>query len=84
LAIVNIAGTHNSGGIFNNIDPESIQDVCEAVEWTARRPWCDGNVGMTGISFFSRVSKRVAAQPPPHLKAISSPYAWTDMYRDAR
>src|ERR1700680_4528722 len=82
LAIVNITGTHQSGGIFNNIDPQSIQDVCEAVEWTARQPWCDGNVGMTGISHFSRVSKRVAAQPPPHLKAIFSPYGWTDMYRD--
>src|SRR6267378_4826986 len=33
LAIVNITGTHASGGIFNNIDPQSIQDVCEAVEW---------------------------------------------------
>jgi len=82
LAIVNITGTHKSGGIFNNIDPQSIQDVCEAVEWIARQPWCDGNVGMTGISHFSRVSKRVAAQPPPHLKAIFSPYGWTDMYRD--
>jgi len=82
LLIVNITGTHGSGGIFNNIDPQSIQDVCEAVEWTARQPWCDGNIGMTGVSHFSRVSKRVAAQPPPHLKAIFSPYGWTDMYRD--
>ena len=82
LVIVNITGTHKSGGIFGNIDPQSIQDVCEAVEWTARQPWCDGNVGMTGISHFSRVSKRVAAQPPPHLKAIFAPYGWSDMYRD--
>ena len=82
LAVINITGTHKSGGIFNNIDPQSIRDVCEAVEWTARQPWCDGNVGMTGISHFSRVSKRVAADPPPHLKAIFSPYGWTDMYRD--
>jgi len=82
LVIVNITGSHASGGIFNNIDPQSIADVCEAVEWAARQPWCDGNVGMVGISHFSRVSKRVAACPPPHLKAIFSPYGWTDMYRD--
>ena len=82
LIVVNITGTHASGGIFNNIDPQSIADVSEAVEWAARQPWCDGNVGMTGISHFSRVSKRVAACPPPHLKAIFSPYGWTDMYRD--
>jgi predicted acyl esterase len=82
LVMVNITGTHKSGGIFSNIDPQSIRDVCEAVEWTARQSWCDGNIGMTGISHFSRVSKRVAAQPPPHLKAIFAPYGWTDMYRD--
>jgi predicted acyl esterase len=82
LLIINITGTHKSGGIFGNIDPQSIQDVYEAVEWTASQPWCDGNVGMTGVSHFSRVSKRVAALNPPHLKAIFSPYGWTDMYRD--
>ena len=82
LLIINITGTHKSGGIFGNIDPQSIQDVYEAVEWTARQPWCDGNVGMTGVSHFSRVSKRVAALNPPHLRAIFSPYGWTDMYRD--
>jgi uncharacterized protein len=80
--IINITGTHESGGIFGNIDPQSIRDVYEAVEWTARQPWCDGKVGMTGVSHFSRVSKRVAALNPPHLKAIFSPYGWTDMYRD--
>ncbi len=80
--IINITGTHRSGGIFGNIDPQSIDDVCAAIDWTARQPWCDGNVGMTGVSHFSRVSKRVAALNPPHLKAIFSPYGWTDMYRD--
>jgi predicted acyl esterase len=82
LLIINITGTHKSGGTFGNIDPQSIQDVYEAIEWTAHQPWCDGNVGMTGVSHFSRVSKRVAALNPPHLKAIFSPYGWTDMYRD--
>jgi len=82
LLVINITGTHRSGGIFGNIDPQSIRDVYEAVEWAARQPWCDGNVGMTGVSHFSRVSKRVAALNPPHLRAIFSPYGWTDMYRD--
>ena len=80
--IVNITGTHKSGGIFGNIDPQSIQDVCEAIAWTACQPWCNGNIGMTGVSHFSRVAKRVAVLNPPHLKAIFSPYGWTDMYRD--
>lgn len=80
--IINITGTHRSGGFFGNIDPQSIEDVYQAIEWTARQPWCDGQIGMTGVSHFSRVSKRVATLRPPHLKAIFSPYGWTDMYRD--
>ena len=39
----------------------------------ASEPWCDGNVGMTGISYFSVVQKRVAVLNPPHLKAIFAP-----------
>ena len=65
LLIINITGTHKSGGTFGNIDPQSIQDVYEVVEWAARQPWCDGNVGMTGVSHFSRVSGR-------HCRAESS------------
>jgi predicted acyl esterase len=82
LIIINITGSRASGGVFGNIDPQSILDVCEAIQWTAGQPWCDGNIGMTGISHFSRVSKRVAALNPPNLKAIFAPYGWTDMYRD--
>src|SRR3974390_2373673 len=38
LVIINITGTNKSGGIFVNIDPQSIRDVYEAVEWAARQP----------------------------------------------
>ncbi|MFC1866747.1 CocE/NonD family hydrolase [Thermodesulfobacteriota bacterium] len=82
LVVINITGTRRSGGIFGNIDPQSIKDVCTAIDWTVKQPWCDGKIGMTGVSHFARVSKRVAALNPPHLKAIFTPYGWTDMYRD--
>ncbi|MAF47800.1 MAG: CocE/NonD family hydrolase [Rhodospirillales bacterium] len=82
LVVVNITGTRGSGGVFGNIDPQSVEDVCAALDWVAKQPWCDGNIGMTGVSHFSRVSKRVAALGPPNLKAIFAPYGWTDMYRD--
>ena len=82
LIIVSITGTGGSDGIFDNIDPQSIQDIAAAIQWTAQQPWCDGNIGMTGVSHFSRVAKRVAAINPPHLKCIFAPYGWTDSYRD--
>lgn len=42
----------------------------EIVEWIAEQPWSDGNVGMVGISYVGSSQLWVAAERPPHLKAI--------------
>src|ERR1700686_656413 len=45
-------------------------DSYDLIEWIAAQPWCDGNVGMVGISGFGAEQLFVARQNPPHLKAI--------------
>jgi hypothetical protein len=45
-------------------------DSYDLIEWIAKQPWCDGNVGMVGISGFGAEQFHVARQNPPHLKAI--------------
>jgi putative CocE/NonD family hydrolase len=45
-------------------------DSYDLIEWIAEQPWCDGNVGMIGISGFGAEQLFVAKQQPPHLKAI--------------
>jgi predicted acyl esterase len=45
-------------------------DSYDLIEWIAQQPWCDGNVGMVGISGFGAEQMHVARQAPPHLKAI--------------
>jgi predicted acyl esterase len=45
-------------------------DSYDLIEWIAQQPWCDGNVGMVGISGFGAEQLFVARQNPPHLKAI--------------
>lgn len=45
-------------------------DCYDLIEWIAQQPWCDGNVGMVGISGFGAEQLAVAKQQPPHLKAI--------------
>lgn len=45
-------------------------DSYDLIEWIAKQPWCDGNVGMVGISGFGAEQLHVARQNPPHLKAI--------------
>ena len=80
--VANIRGTGKSTGYFGNLDPRSIEDIAEVIEWLAAQPWCNGRVGMFGVSYFAIVQQRVAALEPPSLKAIFAPYGWTDAYRD--
>ncbi|MGH2524182.1 MAG: CocE/NonD family hydrolase, partial [Anaerolineales bacterium] len=58
------------------------RDGYDAVEWLAAQPWCNGNVGMWGISYGGFTSIQVAKLRPPHLKAIIPMYATDDRYTD--
>jgi predicted acyl esterase len=49
---------------------ESNWDHYDLIEWIAQQPWCDGNVGMVGISAFAGEQWVAASQQPPALKAI--------------
>lgn len=76
----NIRGCGNS----NPGDPavEGEPDAYDLIEWIAAQPWCDGNVGMIGISDFARRQLIAAKHQPPHLKAIF-PYDPGDLsFRD--
>ncbi|MEJ2100573.1 MAG: CocE/NonD family hydrolase, partial [Desulfobacterales bacterium] len=70
------------GGTYTNYGPREVQDTCEIIEWIADQPWCDGNVGMFGVSAFAVSQQQVAALNPPHLKALFTPFGYTDFYRD--
>ncbi len=80
--IANIRGTGKSGGKFPFLGPLEAQDGAEVIEWIARQPWCSGNVGMFGVSYFAWIQQFVAALNPPHLKCLFGPWAATDLYRD--
>lgn len=57
-------GNYNAGGVSLG------QDAYDFIEWVAEQPWCDGNVGMIGISYFGSMQVIAAAEQPPSLKAI--------------
>ncbi len=78
-----VRGTGNSGGFTTDIYSEQeIQDGCEMVEWIAAQPWCDGNVGMWGISYPGVVCWQVAMHSPPHLKCIIVRSGCDDVYSE--
>ena len=61
---------------------ESI-DFYDAIEWAAAQPWCNGNVGLSGISYFAINQWFAANHQPPSLKAIIPWEGFADIYRDA-
>ena len=80
--IANVRGSGKSEGQFANRGPQEVKDTYEVIEWIARQPWCDGNVGMFGPSYFAITQLQVATLKPPHLKALFAPFGYTDFYRD--
>ncbi|MFZ0451134.1 MAG: CocE/NonD family hydrolase [Desulfatiglandaceae bacterium] len=80
--IASIRGSGFSQGRYNYYDMKEQQDGYDLIEWIAEQPWCSGNVGMIGDSYFGKIQYLVAALQPPHLKCIIPYDAGTDQYRD--
>ena len=82
-ARVDLRGTGNSEGIIDDeYTPQELQDGCDVIAWLAAQPWCDGNVGMTGISWGGFNSLQVAALRPAALRAVLTLCASDDRYAD--
>ena len=81
--IANVRGTCGSGGTFSFFDAQERRDMYDLVEWAAAQPWCDGNVGMIGISYFAMTQLEAAVERPPHLKAIFPVAVTADLYEGA-
>lgn len=77
-----LRGLGNSGGCSPGaFAPGEAQDGHDLVEWIARQPWCDGNVGMWGVSYPGVTALATAATRPEHLKAIVPIHATSDLHR---
>ena len=79
--IADTRGAGDSEGVYNFQGKTEQADGYDIIEWIAAQPWCDGNVGMLGMSYFGVVQNLIAATQPPHLKAIAPYEAYTDRYR---
>ncbi|RLQ21116.1 CocE/NonD family hydrolase [Seongchinamella sediminis] len=80
---VDLRGCGESEGLFEDeYSPQELQDGCDVIAWIAAQPWCDGNVGMAGISWGGFNSLQIAALQPPALKAIITLCSTDDRFRD--
>ena len=80
---VDIAGTGDSDGLFDDEYSErELTDGEHVLAWIANQDWCDGQVGMIGISWGGFNGLQLAYRRPPALKAVVSVASTVDRYAD--
>ncbi len=80
---VDIRGSGDSEGIITDEYLEQeLSDGERIIEWLVAQPWCDGNVGMIGISWGGFNGLQIAARRPEALKAIITVCSTDDRYAD--
>ncbi|MCP5072013.1 MAG: CocE/NonD family hydrolase [Rhodobacteraceae bacterium] len=80
---VDIAGTGDSDGQFDDeYSEQELSDGEDVLTWIAAQDWCDGNIGMIGISWGGFNGLQLAYRRPPALKAVVSVASTVDRYAD--
>ena len=80
---VDMRGTGDSDGVLTDEYTQQEQDdALEILAWLAEQPWCDGKLGMWGISWGGFNALQIAARRPPGLGAIMTLCSTDDRYAD--
>ncbi|MGN6551898.1 MAG: CocE/NonD family hydrolase [Pararhizobium sp.] len=80
---VDLRGTGDSEGLMlDEYLQQELDDGFQVIDWLSRQSWCDGNVGMIGISWGGFNGLQIAAMRPPALKGIITCCSTDDRYAD--
>jgi uncharacterized protein len=80
---VDMRGTGESDGVLTDEYTQQEQDdALEVIAWIREQPWCDGNLGLWGISWGGFNSLQIAALRPAGLGAIMTMCSTDDRYAD--
>lgn len=80
---VDMRGNGDSDGLMEDeYSAQELSDACEVIAWAAAQGWCNGRVGMMGISWGGFNGLQVAALAPPALKAVVTLCSTVDRYAD--
>ena len=79
---VDSRGCGRSPGLIDIWSAREAKDLYQCIEWAARQPWCNGKIGLNGISYYAMNQWQVASLQPPHLAAMCAWEGAADFYRD--
>ncbi|MBA3424123.1 MAG: CocE/NonD family hydrolase, partial [Rubrobacter sp.] len=75
VVVQDVRGRFASEGEFGTF-PQEIEDGYDSVEWAAKLPGSDGQVGMWGLSYFGKTQWHAATTQPPSLKSMVPGQTW--------
>ena len=80
---VDMRGNGDSEGLMEDeYTQQELDDAVEVINWVAKQPWCNGRVGMMGISWGGFNGLQVAAMAPAPLKAVITLCSTVDRFAD--
>ncbi|KAL3480488.1 Alpha/Beta hydrolase protein [Aspergillus californicus] len=84
-AVVNVdpRGAFHSEGDSYVYGTQEGRDGYDTIEWIAEQSWCNGSVALVGNSWLGTTQWLIAAERPPHLKAIAPWEGLGDHYRES-
>ncbi|MGH3088253.1 MAG: CocE/NonD family hydrolase [Rubrobacteraceae bacterium] len=75
VVVQDVRGRFASEGDFGSF-PQEIDDGHDSVEWAAKLPGSNSDVGMWGLSYFGKTQWHAATTQPPSLKSIAPGQTW--------
>ena len=79
VVVQSCRGRYGSEGVFWMFQDDR-SDGHAAIEWIAQQPWCDGNIGMVGLSALALTQYLVMHDAPPALKCLAPERTTADIY----
>ena len=83
IVSADVRGTGASFGVWQHPwTDESMEDSYTLVDWIVAQPWCNGNVGGTGVSYVGTTTELLGAIEHPAVKALLPMFNHPDAYTD--
>ncbi|MHA6195324.1 CocE/NonD family hydrolase [Pseudomonas wadenswilerensis] len=80
LVRVDGPGSGNNPGTLAPFGIETAEAFRDAIDWAGVQGWCNGNVGLWGMSYYAMSQHAAASLEPRHLKAMIAIGTDVDLY----
>ena len=81
VVVQDCRGRFDSEGTYTPWVHEA-QDGHDTIEWVGQQPWCNGSVGMQGMSYMGCVQWLAATGSSKYLKCVAPRLVGTNIYHD--